>query len=101
LDIPHQYMAPIFYAQNYYLVPGENNEKGIQLLHTRQDWSDDLFFNYRQLETATEQEKMDFGYVHHNEFTLPRDFMLHLTYQAHWTHTGGDNFPHPINTIND
>jgi hypothetical protein len=83
------------------LVPGENNEKGIQLLHERTDWSDDLFFNYRQLENATQQEKMDFGFVHHNEVNLPQAFILHITYQAHWTHTGGDNFPHPINTIND
>jgi hypothetical protein len=101
LDIPHQYMAPVFYAQNYFLISGQNTEKGLQLLHNGKDWTDDLFFNYRQTETATQQEKLDFGFVHHNDYRLPSDLILHLTYQAHWTHTGGDNYPHLINTIND
>jgi hypothetical protein len=94
LSIPHDYLPAIFYSENYFLV--SNNEKGMQLLHRRPGWNDDLFFNYQQTETATRNEKFNFGYVHHNEWRW-----LFFTYQAHWIHYGGTEFPHPDNTIND
>ena len=94
LSIPHDYLPAIKYHEDYFL--NDNNEKGMQVLHRREGWTDDLFFNYRQSETAERQEKFDLGYVHHNEWKW-----FNFTYQAHFTHTGGDNFPHTYNTISD
>ena len=94
LSIPHEYLPILFYEPNYFLV--ENHETGLQLLHRQPGWRDDFFFNYHQTETAGRNEKFDLGYVHHNEWKL-----FNFNYQAHWQHAGGDNFPHPADTIND
>ncbi|HVO32276.1 MAG TPA: hypothetical protein VMU17_00070, partial [Elusimicrobiota bacterium] len=94
LNVPHDYLPALVYAPNYFLI--DNHETGMQLFHHREHWSDDLFFNERQFETPELNEKFDFGYTHHNDWKW-----LDFTYQAHWTHTGGDNFHHTYNTIND
>jgi hypothetical protein len=94
LNIPHDYLPAIFYAPNY--VFNVNHEEGLQLLNLHPNWRDDLFVNYHQIETANQHELIDFGFTHHNDWKF-----LNLTYQAHWQHQGGDNFPHPDNTIND
>jgi hypothetical protein len=94
LDIPHYYHPALFYPTNYFTV--ENHETGLQLRYDKPHWFDDLYFNYRQLDTAEHNEKFDFGFVHRNEWKW-----LSLNYQSHWVHEGGELHPHTILTMND
>jgi hypothetical protein len=94
LDTPHYYHPALFYPTNYFV--HENKEEGVQLIFDRPAWYDDLYFNYRELDTVEHNEKFDLGFVHHNEWKW-----LHFSYQAHWIHQGGELNPHPVNTVND
>jgi hypothetical protein len=112
LDLPHYYLPALFYAPNYFLsysrkvsnIPSNQYanyknspvETGAQLLFKKPGWSDDLFFNYQQLDTANQNEKFDLGFVHRNQWKW-----LFFNYQAHWVHNGGELFPSPIETRND
>jgi len=101
LDIPHDFLPAIYYAPRYFDLENNDTEKGVQLLNRSPNWDDDLYFNYRQFETANRQEKFDLGYVHHNKWEVVDKTFVGISYQAHYIHTGGDNFPHPIQTISD
>jgi len=95
LDIPHYYLPAILLPLNY--VRDQATETGVQLLHRRENWYDDLYFNYRLQDTPEHNEKFDLGFVHRNflwEF-------LRLDYQSHWIHEGGTLNPHPFDTLND
>ncbi len=94
LDTPHYYYPPLFYPTNYFMQ--STNENGAQLIVKKPGWYDDLYFNYRLLDTADHNEKFDFGFVHRSEWKW-----LTLHYQAHWIHNGGELNPHAFNTRND
>ncbi len=87
LDTPHYYQPALFYPLNY--VTQKTNETGAQLLLRKENWYDDLYFNYRQTDTADHREKFDLGFVHRNAWRWFR-----FNYQSHWIHEGGTLHDH-------
>jgi hypothetical protein len=117
LDTPHYFLPALFYPTNYFMpnmgltmnpnlpqtqtVPSNyftNSpvETGAQVILQKPYLYDDLYFNYRDLDTAAHNEKFDLAFVHRNTWKW-----FYLNYQMHWVHYGGELFPHPIDTRND
>ena len=116
LDTPHYYLPALLYETSYIqrqALPAtisplilnndvnapqnRNHETGMQLLLKKPNWYDDLFFNYYGIDTPTNNEQFDWGYIHRNELWN----FFRFNYQFHWRHEGGESNPHPINVIND
>lgn len=94
LHTPHYYVPALFYPTYY--VETRTNETGAQVMFQRENWYDDLFFDYYRTDNADHNEKFDWGFVHRNSWKI-----LNITYQAHWVHEGGEINIHPYNTVND
>lgn len=94
LDMPHAYHDALFMPLNY--VRESPVESGAQLLFNKENWSQELYFNYRQQDTPEHNEKFDVGFTHNNAWKF-----LRFNYQVHWIHYGGTLNRHTYATIND
>lgn len=94
LDTPHYYLPALFQPTNYFLQ--RTHETGLQVILKKPHLYDDLYFNYRLLDTPSHNEKFDLGFVHRNMWKG-----LSFDYQSHWVHEGGELHPHFTNTRND
>lgn len=94
VNTPHAYHDALFTPLNY--VRESPVETGTQVLYKREHWVNDLFFNYRQQDTAAHNEKFDLGFTHNNDWKF-----LRFNYQVHWIHYGGTLNRHTYSTIND
>ncbi len=94
IETPHAYHHALFMPVNYVLESAVEN--GAQLQYQRENWVDDLFFNYRLQDMPDHAEKFDVGFTHNNAWKF-----LRFNYQVHWIHEGGTLYRHPVATVND